>query len=71
MQWTYASFLGEVTMAWQLSGSETIEKHWSISQDSLNELECQTNLNQLSERLRIAWKAIPPSTLENLVAGMT
>ena len=47
-----------------------IENLWSILQERLNELESPTNLDQLSERLRIAWKGIPPSTLENLVAGM-
>ena len=47
-----------------------IENLCSILQERLNELESPTNLDQLSERLRIAWKGIPPSTLENLVAGM-
>ena len=47
-----------------------IENLWSILQERLNELESPTNLNQLSKRLKIAWEGIPPSTLENLVAGM-
>ena len=47
-----------------------IENLWRILQEKLNEMSPSTNLKQLSENLKISWRDINPSILENLIAGM-
>ena len=47
-----------------------IENIWSILQEKLNEMSPSNNLKHLSENLKIAWRDIDPSILENLIAGI-
>lgn len=47
-----------------------IENLWSILLEKLNEMKPSTNLKQLADSLKVAWKNINPSILENIVAGM-
>ncbi|KAI6660736.1 Transposable element Tcb1 transposase [Oopsacas minuta] len=47
-----------------------IEHLWAILKERVNEKGQMTNRNQLIETVKLAWQAITPDILENLVGSM-